>query len=133
MTGSIEITPEDPSLLVKRGLCFRSMKNYPAAVSDMLIAIRLSNGIYPEAEAQLAATLLEIGKTLQLYVVIRGNTNLIMHILSFINPSHFSILYSDLNFSSALSYFTEAIKWCKKSDVYIARGDCYFSVNQIDP
>lgn len=59
---SIEVAPADASLLIKRGVCFRQMKMFPAAVKDFLSALK--GEMHDEAELQLSITLVTIADEL---------------------------------------------------------------------
>lgn len=68
LNDTIEISPEDPSLVLNRGICFRNMSNFPASVKDFLVALKLKKGNYPEAEQELSNTLMEIGRKFKKFV-----------------------------------------------------------------
>lgn len=101
LTKCVLAFPEDASMYLLRAAGFAQQKMYTAAVQDLFAAITKSGGTCPEAVAMMSEILCNIAFE----------------------------LYSVEDFTSAVNYYTEALKW-KADDpqLLLRRGDCHVAL-----
>eukprot|EP00762_Andalucia_godoyi_P000805 ANDGO_03699.mRNA.1 hypothetical protein GUITHDRAFT_104443 len=97
LTRTIDIIDDDPELFHKRGICFRYIGEFQAAVQDLLQAVKLNGGVFEKAEMQLGRALNDIGLQLM----------------------------TEGNHAEAIPYFTEGLKWDCIPEYFISRAECF--------
>jgi tetratricopeptide (TPR) repeat protein len=97
LTRTLDIFADDAELYYKRGICFRYIHEYQAAVQDLLHAVKLHGGVFDKAEVQLGRALNDIGMQLA----------------------------TEGRFADGLPYFTEALKWDCIPEYHVNRADCF--------
>lgn len=107
LTKAIEAYPDDASLYYIRAVAYCEAKTYTLAVQDLFLCINKSDGTHPQAATMMARVLATIGDDLS----------------------------TNNDFSSAIHYYTESLKWCGNTpdtEVLLARGDCHNLLNKSD-